>query len=219
LPPRTARLQIDYTSLTFLAPTKVQFRYRLEGFDESWIDAGGRRQAFYTNLAPRQYRFHVIARNSERVWNEQGDVLEFSVLPAVYHTGWFSAACVCAGILILFAGWRMKLGHTRRQFALVLAERVRLSREIHDTLLQSLVGVALHLTGVASSLDASAPREKEQLERIRRQVEEHISEARRSIWDLRSLMLELTGVDSRLMWASTATLTNFSTLTTSLLST
>jgi signal transduction histidine kinase len=78
----------------------------------------------------------------------------------------------------------------KRQFSLALAERARLSREIHDTLLQSLVGVALQFDGIANALGPSSIGAREQLTRIRRQVEAYIREARQSIWDLRSPVLE-----------------------------
>src|SRR5438876_9414813 len=86
--------------------------------------------------------------------------------------------------------WRVRLRRVRREFSLVLAERARLSREIHDTLLQSLVGVALQFDAISNSLDQSASTARHQLVRIRRQVEAYIREARQSIWDLRSPVLE-----------------------------
>ena len=72
LPPHVRDLVIDYTALSFVAPEKVHFRYKLEGLDADWQEAGNRRQAFYTNLPPRNYRFRVIACNNSGVWNEQG---------------------------------------------------------------------------------------------------------------------------------------------------
>src|SRR5215471_18276835 len=72
LPARVRDLQIDYTALSLVAPEKVLFRYKLEGLDSDWQDAGNRRQAFYTNLPPRNYRFRVMACNNSGVWNEDG---------------------------------------------------------------------------------------------------------------------------------------------------
>ncbi len=86
--------------------------------------------------------------------------------------------------------WRIRLRRVRREFSLVLAERARLSREIHDTLLQSLVGVALQFDAIANTLDSSSSAARDQLVRIRRHVEAYIREARQSIWDLRSPVLE-----------------------------
>src|SRR5262249_26160746 len=71
-PPLVRDLQIDFTALSLIAPEKNRFRYKLEGYDAEWQDAGTRRQAFYTNLRPRSYRFRVIASNNSGVWNETG---------------------------------------------------------------------------------------------------------------------------------------------------
>lgn len=189
LPPRTARLQIDYTALELTSPQKIRFRYRLEGFDADWIDAGSRRQALYTHLPPRKYRFHVVASHSDGSWNEPGAVWDFSIRPMFYQTSWFVALCVLALSLGTWAAWQLHVRHIRREFALVLGERVRLSREIHDTMLQSLVGVALQCDAVSNSLDTPSAA-RDQLVRIRKHVEDFIREARQSIWNLRSPALE-----------------------------
>ena len=96
LPPRTARVEIDYTLLNLTSPLRARFRYRLEGFDPDWIDAGSRRQAFYTNLPPRAYRFRVAASNSNGQWNDTGAVWAFSIRPTFYETTWFKVAVVMA---------------------------------------------------------------------------------------------------------------------------
>ena len=93
LPPHPRDLQIDYTSPTFLIPQRVKFRYRLDGYDRDWHEAGTRRQAFYTDLPPGKYSFRVIACNSDGVWNENAAKLDFSVAPAYYQTNWFRALC------------------------------------------------------------------------------------------------------------------------------
>jgi signal transduction histidine kinase len=151
------------------------------------VSAGTRRQAFYTNLPPRNYRFRVMASN-DGVWNEAGSTWAFSIRPAFYQTVWFGAALVA---MLMFAGWgawRLRVRRVREQYDLVLAERARMGREIHDTLLQSLVGVALQFNEVGSQLDESARPVKREFERLRRQVERCIREARQSILDLRSPM-------------------------------
>src|ERR1700723_3355450 len=89
LPPLTRDLQIGYTSPSFLIPQKVKFRYRLDGHDREWQDAGTRREAFYTDLGPGKYRFRVITCNNSGVWNEQGATLDFVIAPAFYQTEWF----------------------------------------------------------------------------------------------------------------------------------
>jgi signal transduction histidine kinase len=185
LPPRSSRLQFDYTVVNLTSPLRTHFRYRLEGFDADWIDAGTRRQAYYTNLPPKPYRFLVVASNSEGTPLSE-TAWEFSIEPMFYQTRWFSAAIVALVALAGWGAWRLRLRQVRREFSLLLHERTRLSREIHDTLLQSLVGVALQFDALAGELPAAAGRTRDQLVRMRRQVEEHIREARHSIWNLRS---------------------------------
>ena len=93
LPPLVRNMEIDYTALSFVAPEKVRFRYKLEGRDHDWQDVGARRQAFYSDLSPGDYRFRVTACNNSGVWNEQGASLDFSIAPAYYQTNWFRALC------------------------------------------------------------------------------------------------------------------------------
>jgi signal transduction histidine kinase len=185
LPPRSSRLQVDYTVVNLTSPLRTHFRYRLEGFDADWIDAGTRRQAYYTNVPPKRYRFEVVASNSEGTPLSE-TAWEFSIEPMFYQTRWFSAAIVGLFALAGWGAWRLRLRQVRREFSITLHERNRLSREIHDTLLQSLVGVALQFDALAGDLPSSAGGTREQLVRMRKQVEEHIREARHSIWNLRS---------------------------------
>ena len=106
---------IDYTALSFVAPEKVLFRYKLEGLDPDWQDAGNRRQAFYTNLSPGNYRFRVTACNNSGVWNEAGDFLDFSIAPAYYQTNWFRALCAAALLALLWALYQFRVLELRRQ--------------------------------------------------------------------------------------------------------
>lgn len=198
LPPRTMGLQIDYTALEFLSPRQVQFRYRLDRLDNAWTDAGSRRQALFTHLPPGSYRFHVIARNSEGVWNERGDTLEFSIQPMFYQTRLFSGLCAVGIFGIAVLAWQVRSQQVRRRFKLILAERARMAREIHDTLLQGLAGLELQVDAVSSQLDSTAGQVKQQLDRIRRQIQSDVSEARQSIWGLRSPALEAHDLASAL---------------------
>jgi signal transduction histidine kinase/ligand-binding sensor domain-containing protein len=190
LPARTVRLEVDYSMPTLTSPLKTRFRYRLEGFDNDWVFAGTRRQAYYTGLRPGNYRFQVVAGNSEGDWAEPGAVLSLSVQPVFYQTTWFLAVGAVAFVAVLGTAWRLRLAHLRKQFSMILGERVRLSREIHDTLLQSLVGVALQCDALANDLTSLAPATKEQFYRLRRDVEDHVREARQAIWNLRSPILD-----------------------------
>jgi PAS domain S-box-containing protein len=115
LPPLTRDLQIGYTSPSFLIPQKVKFRYRLDGHDRDWQDAGTRREAFYTQLGPGKYRFRVIASNSSGVWNEAGAALDFTIAPAFYQTVWFRALGVVLFLIVLAVIFRLRLRHLERQ--------------------------------------------------------------------------------------------------------
>jgi PAS domain S-box-containing protein len=113
LPPLIRDLEIDYTALSFVAPEKVRFRYKLEGRDRDWQDVGNRRQAFYTNLPPHHYRFRVAACNNSGVWNEVGGFLDFSIAPAYYQTDWFRALCVAAFLGLLWATYLVRVRQLR----------------------------------------------------------------------------------------------------------
>jgi len=192
LPPWTERLRIDFTSLTFAAPSKVRFRYRLEGFDRDWVQAETRRQVFYTNLPPRNYRFEVAASSLGGPWND-ATVLEFSIKPAFYQTTWFVFAVAASVALTGWSAWRYRVLQLRRKYSIVLDERARVGREIHDTLLQGMVGVALQL-GVAVEAMKQGESAQRPVERARESLERYIRETRSSIWELRSHTLEARGL-------------------------
>ncbi|MGA2813473.1 MAG: two-component regulator propeller domain-containing protein [Candidatus Acidiferrum sp.] len=162
LPPLTRDLEIDYTALSFVVPQKVHFRYLLEGHDAGWQQPGSRRQAFYNDLRPGHYRFHVIACNNDGVWNEVGAFLEFSIAPAYYQTAWFRGACVGLFLTLLWALYQLRLQQLHRQFSIGLEarvnERTRIARELHDTLLQSFHGLLFRLQA-ARNLFARRPEE------------------------------------------------------------
>jgi signal transduction histidine kinase/ligand-binding sensor domain-containing protein len=189
LPAGTSRIQIDYTALSFTAPSKVTFRYRLEGFDDDWVNAFTRRQAFYTNLSPGDYRFSVQA-NNDGVWSDHVAVWTFSVSPAVYQTGWFRMLVALFFILTICSAWWLRGRRVQRRFALVLAERARIAREIHDTLLQGFVGLSLQYNALSDEVISAPEAAKARCERLRERVETLVREARHTIWDLRSPTLE-----------------------------
>lgn len=100
VPPGNDRVEFHYTALSLAIPEKVRFRYRLQGYDQDWVDAGSRRVAYYTNLPPGNYRFRVIACNNDGVWNESGASIGFALTPYYYQTGWFRGLC---GLVIILA--------------------------------------------------------------------------------------------------------------------
>jgi signal transduction histidine kinase/ligand-binding sensor domain-containing protein len=197
IPSGSRSLRVDYGVVDLTSAMTARFRYRLEDFDPAWIDANARRQASYTNLAPGSYRFHVMTERDDGTWEEPGALWEFSIDPTFYQTRWFYTSCVIAAAVSVFSAWRLRLRGVRKEFALLLGERARLSREIHDTLLQSLVGVALQCDALASDVDAQSPA-RQRFVRLRKDIEEHIREARQAIWDLRSPKLERTDLPTAL---------------------
>jgi signal transduction histidine kinase/ligand-binding sensor domain-containing protein len=188
LPALSRDLQIDYTALSFVAPEKIQFRYKLEGRDRDWQNVGNRRQAFYSDLAPRKYRFRVIASNNSGVWNEAGDALDFYVYPAYYQTSWFKASCAIVFLALLWALYRYRLHQVAREFNVRLEERVgertRVARDLHDTLLQSFQGLMLRLQVVDDLLPQG--KAKAELELTLERADQAIAEGREAVYDLRS---------------------------------
>ncbi len=189
LPPHVRDLSIDYTALSFVVPEKVHFRYKLEGQDPEWREVVNDRQVQYSNLAPRHYTFRVMACNNSGVWNETGAALEFSVLPAYYQTNWFRLLCVAAFLGLLWALYQLRLHQMRRQFAVGLeaqvGERMRIARELHDTLLQSFQGVAFQLQAARKLMLRKADNAQEVLDDAVLATEEAIREGRSAIRDLR----------------------------------
>lgn len=147
LPALTRDLEIGYVGLSFVAPQKVSFRYRLEGRDVAWQEPGTRRQAFYNDLRPGTYRFRVVASNNDGVWNDDGATLDVVIAPAWYQTTTFMVGSVATGALVLWAAYRLRVRQVARslnaRFDERLAERTRMARDLHDTLLQTVQGTKM----------------------------------------------------------------------------
>ncbi|HEX6896842.1 MAG TPA: two-component regulator propeller domain-containing protein [Bryobacteraceae bacterium] len=188
LPALVQDLTIDYTALSFAEPEKNRFKYKLEGYDRDWHDAGNRRQAYYTNLDPRQYRFRVQASNNSGVWNEAGASLDFSIEPAYYQTGWFRAAIVAVVLGLAWGLYRLRLHQVAREYNMRLEERVnertRVARDLHDTLLQSFQGLMLRFQVVDELLPEG--KAKKELEKALERADQAMAEGRSAVFDLRS---------------------------------
>ncbi len=198
LKPGTSRLEFQYAGLSFVAPQKVQYRYRLEGFDRGWIEAGTRRAAFYTNLPPGRYRFQVMAANNDGVWSTGGAAFDLQLLPHYYQTWWFYSALALALLVMGYLVYRWRVLQVEAQWSAVLRERGRIAREIHDTLAQGFVGVSVHLELAARLLTSSAEAARQPLDQARDLVRASLEEARTSIWNLRSQPSEADDLPSRL---------------------
>jgi signal transduction histidine kinase/streptogramin lyase len=194
LPPLIRDLEIDYTALSLVAPEKNQFRYRLEGHDRDWQSVGNRRQAFYNDLPPGSYQFRVVASNNSGVWNEEGAALDFSIASAYWQTQWFRAACVVASVLVLWWLYQLRLRQMARVFNARLeervAERTRIARDLHDTLLQSFQGLLLRFQTAYALFDTRPADAREVLGSSIDQTAQAITEGREAVQGLRASTVE-----------------------------
>ncbi len=191
IPPGRRQVEIGYTALSFTAPEKVRFRYRLEPFDHEWLEtSGGQRTAHYTNIPPGAYRFRVIAANNDGVWNEAGAALDLRVAPYFRETLVFRLLLALGVLLAAWAVHRWRLGQVKARHGAVLAERARMAREIHDTLAQGFSGISLHLEAATQSLANAPESARKNLDQARSLARQSLTEARRAVWGLRSQALE-----------------------------
>ncbi len=188
------RLEFHYAAPSFRAVDRMRFRHRLEGFDEQWVDADGRRMANYTNLPAGAYTFRVTAANSDGVWAEAPAELSFRLKPRYWMTPWFAALVVAGLVAAVWALYRQRQRGLEREFSAVLAERTRMAREIHDTLAQGLTGVSIQLEALEEMLTADPESSRRHLDRARDLVRKSLAEARRSVFNLRPALLEGGGL-------------------------
>ncbi|MET0231974.1 MAG: two-component regulator propeller domain-containing protein [Rhodanobacteraceae bacterium] len=190
LPALTRDLEIAYTAPELAIPQRVGFRYRLDGHDDDWIEAGTRRQAFYTDLAPGDYRFEVAARRGRGAWSETPATIELTVLPAFYQTRWFIAFLAVAVAVASWLLFRWRLAHARAGMRARLDERLRererIARELHDTFLQGVQGLMLHFQTAMERIPSSLPA-RELMEKALDHADNVIIEGRDRVTALRTL--------------------------------
>ncbi|MGA9671107.1 MAG: two-component regulator propeller domain-containing protein [Terracidiphilus sp.] len=188
LPALTRDLEVDYTAISFVAPQKVRFRYKLDGQDANWQEPGTRRQAFYNDLTPGKYTFHVIACNSDGIWNNAGASLEFSIEPAWFQRAWFRSLCGVLAALIVFTLYQLRVRQIANaikiQFDERLAERTRLARELHDTFIQTVQGSKM-VADDALDEGADAARMRQALEKLSKWLSQAVDEGRAALHSLR----------------------------------
>ncbi len=186
VPPGERRIEVQYAGLSFVAPQKVRYRYRLEGFDKEWVEAGARREAFYTNVPPGRYRFRVLSSNNDGVWSTEAATFAVRIRPTLFQTWWFYGlvALALGGLAFLIYRWRVLT--VEAQYKAVLQERGRIAREIHDTLAQGYVAISVQLEIAGRLLEVSKEAALGQLEETKELVRGSLADARSSIWNLRS---------------------------------
>jgi signal transduction histidine kinase len=205
LRPLTHRVEIDYTAASLTNPRRVHFQYKLDGVDNEWQDAGGRRSAFYTNLGPGHYRFHVRAFNEDGVVSGENSGIAFAIRAAWYQTMIFKVLCGVSVLALLLALHLLRMRQERSRFQMRMEarndERDRIARDLHDTLLQSVQGLIMHFQSVAVRIPDGQPT-RVALEVALDSADKVVAEARGRVLDLRSRMcgdlrevLEQTGVE------------------------
>jgi signal transduction histidine kinase len=166
IPAGRGQFEFRYTAPSFVVPEKVRFKYKLEGLDQDWVDAGSRRTAYYSHIPPGKYRFNVMAGNNDGVWNEQGAELWLTILPPVWRPPWVVLMLGMLGVSGIAGTVRYltakklqrRLDRLQQQHA-VERERARIARDIHDDLGSSLTQITL-LSELARS-DLGHPEEAE----------------------------------------------------------
>jgi ligand-binding sensor domain-containing protein/signal transduction histidine kinase len=210
VPPGKTNYEFHYTGLSLLIPSKVHFRYKLEGWDRTWVDAGNRRTAFYTNIPPGNYTFQVLAANNDGLWGEKAATLPVSILPYFYQRKSFKAlfAALLLGLAFFFIRMRMRgLMHQKealefrvqervaaiRQKAeetAVLEERYRIAQELHDNVAQSIAAMIVHLEHAIKLMERNPRHAVSQIRTACELGRSSLEETRRSVFALHPLLLE-----------------------------
>ncbi|MYM87784.1 hypothetical protein GTP91_11395 [Rugamonas sp. FT82W] len=198
LPAASKNFSVEYTALNYSMPERTKFRYRLDGVDADWQDAGTRRIAYYTNVGPGRHVFRVIAANEQGIWNEQGAVLTIEIAPMFWQTAWFVAMCIVVLGALGYALYRFRLNQVTLRLRERIDERERISRTLHDTFLQSLQGVMLHFHTVKNRLP-EMNETRESIEAILMQAGEVMAEGRQQLFKLHTSAQEGDELDARLL--------------------
>ncbi|HQU85669.1 MAG TPA: two-component regulator propeller domain-containing protein, partial [Pyrinomonadaceae bacterium] len=206
LSPSQNYLDIEFTALSFIKSDQIKFRYKLEGLDKDWIDAGTRRSVNYSYLPPGEYVFRVIAANTDGVWNTEGKSIKIEVLAPFYKTFrfWFAFALVLLGVFYMVYRLRIKqlqkLNAAQEAFSRQLiesqeAERKRIAQELHDGLGQNLLVIKNRaLLGLAAK--ENPEKADEQFSEIQESVTDALAEVRTIAYNLRPLHIERLGLTS-----------------------
>ena len=187
-PPGRGEVRVEYTSLSLRSSGRSRFRYRLDGFDQDWVDAGSQRSAYYSGLPPGSYRLRVEASNHDGIWNGTPAEWSFAIQPPFHRTPIFYAACATVLIGLLAAAHRLRVAQMHARVSAVFDERARIARELHDGIAQSLTGMGMQIEAALASLppEAETGRVRRYLQRARSMVSAGLEDVRRSIWVLRA---------------------------------
>jgi signal transduction histidine kinase/ligand-binding sensor domain-containing protein len=188
-----------FAALSYSSPATNRYRYRLEGLERDWNEIrSDQRQATYTTLPPGRYTFRVQGATRGGPWSEPGVAIRIEILPPWWSTRLFQAAVGALLFLIAWMVYRQRVKQLARQFEARLAERTRIARELHDTLLQNLAGVSLQLDGIAKQVTSMPHCAASMIGHVREQVDSCFREARIKVWNLRSPAVEGQGLPAAL---------------------
>jgi ligand-binding sensor domain-containing protein/signal transduction histidine kinase len=192
-------INIRFAGLSLANSERVRYRYRLDGFDKNWSDPVSTPEAGYANLGAGSYTFHVIASNSQGLWNSQEANIGFAVLPTLSQTWWFRLLLLlCIGLAIL-ALYRFRVHQLTRllnlRFEERLAERTRIAQELHDTLLQGVISASMQLDVANDQLSSDSP-SKPLVGRVLELMRHVVDDGRNAVRGLRSSKEGLTDLDT-----------------------
>lgn len=186
---RPQRITFNFAGSNLSDPGRVRFRYKLDGFDRGWSATVATRQANYTNLGPGDYRFRVIASDSEGLWNGAETVVPFRIERAPWETWWFRSICLLAGGILILALVRLRIYQLKQQlnaqFQARLDERTRIAQDLHDTLLQGFLSASMQLDVAEDQLPADSP-SRPALRHVLRLMGQVIEEGRNALRGLRN---------------------------------
>ncbi len=182
-------LEFDYIGVDLSLPDRVVYQYMLEGQDKEWQDAGSRREAFYTNLPPGTYRFHVRAASGTGPWSELAVPMQLTVKAPFYRTIWFYLLSCIPILGVVWLIYRLRVQHItatmRRRLEERAQERIRIARDLHDTLLQGVQGLVLRFHFATERLQEDEPA-RAMLRDALDQADLVISEGREKVRELRA---------------------------------
>ena len=198
VPGSAPNIRVEYSALSLSAPERLRFRYRLEGLDNQWVDAGSRREAAFSNLLPGRYRFEVAAANEDNVWSPQAASLEIEVIPGFVETTAFRVAAAVSLAAIILAAYLLRMHLLASAFRTRLRERLeereRIARELHDTLLQSVQGLILRFQAIANRISVSDPN-RAGIESALDRADQVMAAGRERVRDLRTSEASLGDLD------------------------
>lgn len=184
LPGGQKNIQFNFAGLSYLQPERIRYKYRLEGYDKDWVDAGTRHDAIYANLPHGDYRFQVTACNYDGSCNDQGALVSFTLVPLFYERALFWPLMVALAGAFGWLGYQLHIRRLRERYDLIVSERNRIARELHDTLIQGFSGITMALQALSTRI--RTPEERDTLNDIIHDAATCLRETRQSVAGLRA---------------------------------